>query len=203
MVESEVSERERQVVLSLYQQNLRDHSEVIKSLEGLEQDILLLCQRIEMTLNAGAKILIAGNGGSASDAQHFAAELTGCFEVKGRRGLAGLSLNTDTSALTSIANDLGFAQIFARQLEALASPNDLFIGISTSGNSANIVEAIRYANEHKIEAWALSGRGGGDLNSLLCDKNIVVGSQNTARIQEAHIVLIHHICNYLDQQFKG
>lgn len=186
---------------SLFRASLREHQEVISSLEGLEQDLNFLCERLALTLRGGNKVLIAGNGGSASDAQHFAAELTGGFEIAGRRGLAAIALTTDSSALTSIANDFGFNKIFTRQLEALGRPGDLFIGISTSGNSDNILDAVQYANQNQIEAFALTGKGGGQLNSLLCDRNIVVDSRSTARIQEAHILIIHHLCDYLDRLF--
>jgi len=181
---------------------LNEHLSVMADLGSLEIDFDFFCQRLKMTLEAGGKILIAGNGGSASDAQHFAAELTGMFELK-RRALPAIALTTDTSAMTSIGNDLGFDKIFVRQLEALARPEDLFVGISTSGNSPNIIAALEWCHSHQIESFGLSGKGGGLMNELLCDRNIVVPSQNTARIQEAHIFLIHQICRYADEWAVG
>ena len=146
-------------------------------------------------LARGNKILLAGNGGSAADAQHIAAELVGRFE-KERKGLAAIALTTDTSALTAIANDHGYDRVFARQLEGLGNPGDVFIGISTSGNSANIVAAVQVARENGINTIALCGAGG-KLKDL-CDNSINVPSTRTATIQECHIMIGHILCSLID-----
>jgi D-sedoheptulose 7-phosphate isomerase len=151
-------------------------------------------------LTSGAKILICGNGGSAADAQHFAAELCGRY-VRERRALAGIALNTDTSALTAIGNDYGFDRIFARQVEALGHAGDLFVGVSTSGNSENIVQAVRTARSLGIRTLGLLGKDGGRLGSLM-DDCLIVPSNVTARVQEIHIMIIHFWCEILDGQFK-
>ena len=151
-------------------------------------------------LKGGARVLICGNGGSAADAQHFAAELCGRF-VTERRALAGIALTTDTSALTAIGNDYGFDKIFARQVEALGRPGDLLIGISTSGDSENIIHAVKTAQMLGLGTLGLLGRDGGKLKSLM-DDCLVVPSDVTARIQEIHIMVIHFWCEILDEHFK-
>lgn len=181
--------------------NLAEHHEVMKGVAFLEHDLDYLVDRMKRSIHGSGKIMIAGNGGSAADAQHFAAELVGCFEVKNRPALPAIALTTDTSILTSLGNDFGFDSIFSRQIEALAQPGDLFIGISTSGSSPNILKAIESAQQLKLETWALSGKGGGQLNAQLCERNLVVPSQNTARVQEAHTFMIHYICQQLDQNY--
>ncbi len=145
------------------------------------------------------KILICGNGGSAGDAQHFAAEMTGRFE-KERMELAAIALTTDTSALTAIGNDYGFDHIFSKQVRALGRAGDVLIGISTSGNSANVIEAIKAAHERDMHVIAFTGRDGGQIASLLRDSDILlnVPHPRTARIQENHIVLIHALCDSID-----
>jgi D-sedoheptulose 7-phosphate isomerase len=151
------------------------------------------------TLKKGNKVLLAGNGGSAADAQHIAAELSGRF-VKERRALPGIALTTDTSALTSIANDYGYEYVFSRQVEALAKPGDLFIGISTSGNSQGILNAFDAARKLECTTLGLSGRSGGKMNGI-CDLNIIVPSEITARIQEMHILIGHILCKAVDEAF--
>ena len=145
------------------------------------------------------KGLICGNGGSAADAQHFAAELTGRYKTE-RRGLPGIALTTDTSALTAIGNDYGYDRVFDRQTEALANKGDLLIGISTSGNSKNIISALKLAKEMGCKTIGLTGRDGGAMNDV-CDINLVVPSDNTPRIQEMHILFIHTICQIIDDNF--
>jgi D-sedoheptulose 7-phosphate isomerase len=151
------------------------------------------------TIQEGKKVLLAGNGGSAADAQHIAAELSGRF-VKDRKALPGIALTTDTSAITSIANDYGYDFVFSRQLAALAQPGDLFIGISTSGNSQGILNAFTTAKDMQCKSLGLSGRDGGKMNGL-CDLNIVVPSLITARIQEMHILIGHILCKAVDDLF--
>lgn len=145
------------------------------------------------------KILVCGNGGSAADAQHFAAELTGRFE-KERMELAAVALTTDTSALTAIGNDYGFEHIFSKQVRALGRAGDVLVGISTSGNSANVIEAIKAAHERDMRVIALTGRDGGKIAAMLQDSDILlnVPYPRTARIQENHILLIHAICDCID-----
>lgn len=149
------------------------------------------------TLRKGGTIYIAGNGGSAADAQHFAAELVGRF-VKERRGYPAVALTTDTSALTAIGNDYGFDKIFSRQLEALADANDCFVGITTSGNSTNILEALQYARLHQIPTIVLTGRDGGAAKDL-CDIPLVVPSHVTSHIQEVHLMMYHAWCLHLEK----
>ena len=152
------------------------------------------------TLKNGNKILLCGNGGSAADAQHIAAELTGRYKTE-RRGLPGIALTTDTSALTAIGNDYGYDRVFDRQVEALANKGDLLIGISTSGNSKNIINALKVAREMGCKTLGLSGRDGGAMNEL-CDVNLVVPSNNTPRIQEMHILFGHTICQIIDNELS-
>ena len=150
------------------------------------------------------KVLACGNGGSAADAQHFAAELVGRFEME-RMGLAGIALTTDTSALTAIANDYDFNRVFSKQVEALGRSGDVLLAISTSGNSANIIAAIEAANERDMRVVALTGKDGGKIAHILQDQDILlnVAHPRTARIQEIHILLIHAICDGIDQLLMG
>ena len=152
-------------------------------------------------LKNGGKILIFGNGGSAADAQHIAAELVGRYKVE-RRGLPAIALTTDTSALTSIGNDYGYDQVFDRQVEALANKGDIVIGISTGGSSGNVINGLQTAKELGCKLIGFSGRDGGEMNSL-CDVNLVVPAEDTPRIQEMHIVIGHTICHLIDLAFKG
>jgi len=150
-------------------------------------------------LRRGGRILVCGNGGSAADAQHFAAELSGRY-VKERRALAGIALTVDTSALTAIGNDYGFDQVFSRQVEALGRPGDLLVGISTSGNSPNIILAVEAAKQLGMRTLVLVGRDGGKLKDL-ADDALVVPSKVTARIQEIHLMTYHFWCEALDTHF--
>ncbi len=151
-------------------------------------------------LKNGNKILLFGNGGSAADAQHIAAELVGRYKTE-RKGLAAIALTTDTSALTAISNDYGYNRVFDRQVEALANTGDVAIGISTGGTSANVASALKLAKDLDCKTIGFSGRGGGEMNEL-CDINIVVPAQDTARIQEMHIVIGHTICHLIDLAFS-
>ena len=151
-------------------------------------------------LKNGNKILLFGNGGSAADAQHIAAELVGRYKTE-RKGLAAIALTTDTSALTAISNDYGYDCVFDRQVEALANTGDVAIGISTGGRSANVNSALKVAKDLGCKTIGFSGRGGGEMNEL-CDINIVVPAQDTARIQEMHIVIGHTICHLIDLTFS-
>jgi len=181
-------------------EELKDHQQLIqKVIDLLSGDIEKGCKIITSAIKNGNKVLLAGNGGSAADAQHIAAELSGRF-VKERRALPGIALTVDTSALTSIANDYGYDHVFSRQIEALAQPGDLFIGISTSGNSQGILNAFDVAKKLNCKTLGLSGRDGGKMIGL-CDLNIIVPSQVTARIQEMHILIGHILCKAVDELF--
>ncbi len=153
-------------------------------------------QRLLDCLRNGGKIIVCGNGGSAADAQHFAAELVGRFELE-RRGLPAIALTTDTSILTAVGNDYGFEQIFSRQVEALASCDDLLIGISTSGNSGNVLLALQKAKDIGCVTLGLTGRDGGKV-AAEADFALVVPCERTARIQEMHLLLIHILCELID-----
>lgn len=179
---------------------LKDHQNLIqKVIDTLSGDIDTACKMMVSTLKSGNKVLLAGNGGSAADAQHIAAELSGRF-VKERKALPGIALTVDTSALTSIANDYGYEHVFSRQVEAFAQPGDLFIGISTSGNSQGILNALESAQKIGCKTLGFSGRNGGKMNGL-CDLNIIVPSDVTARIQEMHILIGHILCKAVDDSF--
>ena len=148
------------------------------------------------SLKNGGKILIMGNGGSAADAQHIAAELVGRYKTE-RKGLSAIAITTDTSAITSIANDYGFLHVFDRQVRALAQKKDVVIGISTGGTSANVSNALKTANELGCQTIGFSGKDGGDFN-VICDVNLLVNSDDTPRIQEMHILIGHTICHLID-----
>jgi len=181
-------------------EELKDHQQLIQRvIDGLTRDIEIACKLMVSTLKSGNKVLLAGNGGSAADAQHIAAELSGRF-VKERKALPGIALTVDSSALTSIANDYGYEHVFSRQVEALAQSGDLFIGISTSGNSQGILNAFETARNLGCHTLGLSGRNGGKMNGL-CDLNIVVPSEITARIQEMHILIGHILCKAVDDAY--
>ena len=152
----------------------------------------------------GGKILACGNGGSAGDAQHFAAELIGRFEAE-RQELAAIALTTDTSILTAVGNDYSFSQIFSRQVRGLGHAGDVLLAISTSGNSGNVIEAIKAAHEHDMRVVALTGKGGGQIGEMLRDDDIhlCVPADRTARIQETHLLVIHCLCDGIDALLLG
>lgn len=183
---------------SYFALNLSQHLEVFNNLNQNEVQILEVIELISNSLKNGNKLLFCGNGGSASDSQHLAAEFTGRF-IKDRPPIAALSLTTDTSALTCIANDYSFEHVFSRQVIALGKRGDCLIAISTSGNSKNVINAVLKANELGIKTIGLLGNGGGEL-SKICSSNIVVNSTITARIQEAHIFIGHTICGAIEMK---
>ncbi len=172
--------------------------------ERLAVPIAAAAELIVQRLLQGGKILSCGNGGSAADAQHFSSELLNRFE-RDRPGLPALALTTDSSTLTSVANDLAYAEVFARQIQALGHPGDLLLAISTSGNSPSIVRAIEAAHDLDMPVIALSGRDGGQAGALLSghDIEIRVPSERTARIQEVHLLAIHCLCELTDSQLLG
>jgi|SRR5580658_9330781 D-sedoheptulose 7-phosphate isomerase len=172
--------------------DLQEHLTVMRGLTALSGEIERAAVFITEAVKAGNKLMLCGNGGSAADSQHIAAEFTGRF-VKDRRPLAALALSTDSSALTCIANDYSFDEIFARQITGLGRPGDCLLAISTSGNSRNVIRAVEAARKTSIRTIGLLGRDGGKLRGL-CDLSIIVASQTTARIQEAHIFIGHTLC---------
>ncbi len=176
----------------------------LQSMDALAAPIAAAAQRMVQCLRSDGKILACGNGGSAADAQHFAAELLNRFERE-RPGLAALALTTDSSTVTSIANDYAFEQIFAKQVRALGQRNDLLLAITTSGNSGNVLAAVEAAHELAMPVVALTGRNGGKLAAILrpTDIHICVATQSTARIQEVHILAIHCLCDAMDGLLLG
>ena len=187
---------------SIIKQELNEHlitlDATTKSIESTLEVAANIC--ID-SLKQGGKILIFGNGGSAADAQHIAAELVGRYKLE-RKGLSAIALSTDTSSLTAIANDYGYEHVFDRQIEALANPEDVAVGISTSGNSSNVVNALQLAKNIGCKSIGLSGKSGGDMNKL-CDVNLVIPAKDTARIQEMHILVGHIICHLIELEFRN
>jgi D-sedoheptulose 7-phosphate isomerase len=184
---------------SYWRDEFRSHSDVVeKSLSVLEPDFVKLVGLCVSSIRGGGKIMLAGNGGSAADAQHIATELTVRY-VQDRPPIAALALTTDTSTLTAAGNDYGFDHVFSRQISALGQKGDIFIAISTSGNSPNILHAIEAARKKNITVIGLTGRDGGKMKSL-CDLSLVVPSTITARIQEIHILVGHLLCGALERE---
>lgn len=173
--------------------------EIMNNINQLIPDIVLATNKIIASLKSGGKLLLMGNGGSAADAQHLAAELIGRFQVE-RQALPAIALNTDTSILTCLSNDYDYSIVFSRQLEALCQTNDVVIGLSTSGNSKNILKGIATAKQKNAYTIGFSGNQGGELAKLV-DLAINIPSSNTARIQEAHIFIGHTICQLIEQAF--
>jgi D-sedoheptulose 7-phosphate isomerase len=182
---------------ALLRSGLDEHMEVFGRLAPLASTIQETARLVAAALSQGGKLMLCGNGGSAADSQHIAAELSGRF-VKDRRPLAAVALSTDTSALTCIANDYGFDDVFSRQVTALGRKGDCLLAISTSGNSRNVLRAAEVARAAGIGVIGLLGRDGGALRAL-CDVPIVVPSMTTARIQEAHIFIGHTLCAMVEE----
>jgi D-sedoheptulose 7-phosphate isomerase len=182
--------------------HLEQHLRAIELVsQYLVQDIDRSCSLIVDALQSGKKILVMGNGGSAADAQHMAAEFVGRFLLE-RKALPAIALTTDTSILTAVGNDYGFDEIFKRQVEALARPGDVVIGISTSGHSNNVFHALTAANEIGCKTIGLLGREGGNIAGIV-DVNLTVPVQETPRIQEAHLTIIHIICDLVERNLFG
>ena len=173
-----------------------EHLEVVRQLEEQQGVLEVIALAMTATLRAGGKIFWCGNGGSAGDSQHLAAEIVGRFRRE-RRGLPSVALTTDTSILTSVANDYGYEAVFSRQIEALGTPGDLLVGISTSGNSPNVVAALQAAHSQGLVTVAFTGAGGSRMASL-ADHLFAVASRDTARIQEAHILAGHMLCDWIE-----
>lgn len=182
-----------------------DSAEVkLQSKKVLAAPIAQAAQAMVECLMHDGKILVCGNGGSAADSQHFAAELINRFEVE-RPGLPAVALTTDSSVLTSIANDYDYRQIFSKQVRALGMEGDVLVAISTSGNSPNVVEAITAAHERGMIVVALTGRDGGQMAAMLNERdfNLCVPAQNTARVQEVHLLILHCLCDAIDHLLLG
>ena len=182
--------------------SLGEHLRVMEAvmdecLPEIERGAEMICR----ALAEGHKILLCGNGGSAADAQHIAAELVGRYERQ-RRAWPAIALTTDTSALTALGNDYGYAEVFARQVEALAVAGDLLLAISTSGGSANVLRAVERARSLGCRTLALTGAGGGELKTL-CDVAVVIPSDRTSRVQEAHITIGHLWCEMIDANLSA
>lgn len=181
---------------SLFIRNLAEHRALFAALDTLDTPVRAAAELLAASLQGGGKVMFCGNGGSAADSQHLAAELVGRL-VHDRRPLSALALSTDTSALTCIANDYSFDQVFSRQVQALGRPGDSLVAISTSGNSANVIAAVQAAQVIGMQTIGLLGRDGGRLREL-CSACIVVPSPTTARIQEAHILIGHTLCGLVE-----
>ncbi len=176
----------------------------LQAKDALAQPIADAAQALVTCLMNDGKILVCGNGGSAADAQHFAAELINRFEIE-RPALAAIALTTDSSVLTSIANDYDYNQIFSRQVRGLGMADDVLIAISTSGNSINVVEAVLAAHEREMRVIALTGREGGSMGEMLeeNDFHLCVRADSTARIQETHLLILHCLCDAIDHLLLG
>ena len=182
---------------SFFESEFAEHREVTLRTEAALADAFgRLVAACVTSIRGGGKLMLFGNGGSAGDAQHLATELTVRYK-RDRAAIAAIALTTDTSTLTAAGNDLGFEQIFARQIEALGRPGDVAVAISTSGKSANVIAALRQAKAMNLVTVGLSGKGGGDM-APLCDLLLVVPSDTTARIQEMHITLGQMLCGALE-----
>lgn len=176
----------------------------LQSMDALAGPIAAAAELMVQCLKADGKILACGNGGSAADSQHFAAELLNRFEME-RPGLAAMALTTDASTLTSIANDYDFTQVFSKQVRAVGHRNDLLLAISTSGNSKNVLAAVEAAHENGMGVVALTGRNGGAIGAALgaSDIHVCVPAQSTARIQEVHLLVLHCLCDAIDCLLLG
>ena len=195
-------DRTQEATSACLRDGLERHESTVALLRGEPlRSLAMLVDTLHRTLEAGGKVLACGNGGSAADAQHFAGELVGRYRDE-RRALPGLALNADGPVLTCLANDYEYAHVFARQVEALGRPGDLLLALSTSGRSPNIVEALRVARARHLTAVAFLGRDGGDARGL-ASLEIIVPSQETARIQECHGLMLHLLCEALDLRLKG
>lgn len=175
---------------------INEHLQVFEDLKAMTAQLDMAAKAIANCAKDERTVFVCGNGGSAADAQHFAAELTGRY-VSDRRSYASVALTVDTSALTAIGNDYGFERVFSRQLEGLGRDGDVLIAISTSGNSANVIEAVKVAKAKNMAVVGLLGRDGGQLKSMV-DVALISPSNVTARIQETHIFMLHYFCEQLE-----
>ncbi|MBU1854343.1 MAG: D-sedoheptulose 7-phosphate isomerase [Nanoarchaeota archaeon] len=182
------------------EEQFEEHIELVKQNLGLIKKIDLAAAKIISCIEKGGKVLIAGNGGSAADSQHIAAELIGRYE-KERVALSAISLTTDTSILTAWSNDDCFENIFSRQIEGLGKKGDVFIGITTSGNSENIIRAVKKAKEKNMTTIVFLGKNGGKMKGL-ADVELLVVSNRTSRIQEIHMLCYHILCGLIEESFS-
>ena len=192
-------------LISRISQHFTDSAQTkLDAIEALAAPIAGAVELMVATLVGNGKILACGNGGSAADAQHFAAELVGRFEME-RQGLAAVALTTDSSIMTALSNDYGYKAVFERQVRALGQPGDVLLAISTSGNSPNVIEAIQAAQDNDLRVVALTGKGGGQIGEMLRDSDIhlCVPSDRTARIQEVHLLTLHCLCDGIDCLLLG
>jgi len=178
--------------------SLQESLEVFKKLWKLAPDIEKASKLIVKRISGGGKLILMGNGGSAADAQHIAAEMVGRFEYD-HIPIPAIALTTNTSILTAVSNDFGFNEIFLRQMKSLMKKEDVVLAISTSGSSENIIIAIKYAMEHEVPVVCLTGKDGGEMKKM-CDTSIVVPSNRTCRIQEAHILIGHILCELIEEE---
>lgn len=183
--------------MPIISESLQNHLKAVQQIEALQPTILAVADYITDCLEAGGKVLLMGNGGSAADAQHIAAELVGRYKLE-RKAFAAIAITTDPSIVTAVGNDYGAEHIFTRQIEALAKEGDCVIGISTSGNSANVIEAIAAAHEIGCKTFGLLGNDGGKLKTMV-DIPIVISAKDTPRIQECHILIGHIICDLVER----
>lgn len=181
---------------------IEEHQKVINSLTPLIPSIEIVGNQMVSCLRSGGKIIFMGNGGSAADAQHLAAEFVGRFQ-QDRKAFAAIALTTDTSVLTAVANDYGFEEVFVRQIEGLYNPGDVAVGISTSGSSPNVLKAIEFVNNSGGVTVGFSGKEGGGRLQKITDYCLTVPSQVTARIQEAHILIGHILCELVEDDLTG
>ena len=187
---------------SIIKHEFSEHTKVsVETIKSIGKPIEIAAKLCIDSLKNGNKILIFGNGGSAADAQHIAAEIVGRYKTE-RKGLSAIALTTDTSILTSVSNDYGYLYLFKRQVEALANDGDILIGISTGGTSANVVSALKIAKKLGCQSIGFSGRDGGEFNTV-CDVNLKAIAEDTPRIQEMHILFGHIICHLIDQAFNN
>jgi len=186
---------------SIIKNEFNEHIRIsLETLSTIIEPIEIAAKICIKSLQNGGKILIAGNGGSAADAQHIAAELVGRYKTE-RKGLSAIALTTDTSVITSISNDYGYLHVFERQVEAIAKKGDVLIGISTGGISDNVINALKLANTLGCKTIGLSGKNGGKFNAL-CDINLIAGAEDTPRIQEMHILIGHTLCHLIELEFS-
>ena len=186
---------------SIIKHDFSEHIKVsVETIKSIGKPIEIAAKICIDSLKNGNKILIFGNGGSAADAQHIAAELVGRYKTE-RKGIPAIALTTDTSAITAIANDYGYLHVFERQVEALANKDDVAIGISTGGGSTNVISALKLANNLGCKTIGFSGKDGGEFNAL-CDVNLIAIAEDTPRIQEMHILIGHTICHLIELEFS-
>ena len=190
----------KEYVDALFLESSRNFEKLVR----VSNQVVEASEEITSRLRAGGKVMFCGNGGSAGDSQHFSSELLNRFERE-RRPLPAIALTTDTSTLTSIANDYSFEEVFSKQVKALGRDGDVLLAISTSGNSSNVLEAIKAAHQREMAVVALTGKDGGDMRPLLKkeDVEVCVPSSVTARIQEVHLLVIHCFCDLIDTQLFG